>query len=121
MGRRGYVQVRSPKYGSAITDWVQDSLYSYLTDNGLEIKTDDDCCPEDADHWEIDIPWVPHGAQSVRDLEKIRGLVADLRAHPEKVAGDDNDAHGEIAASLLEEGLATAVREGTSVIVIDWF
>lgn len=122
MGRRGYVQIRQAKYGSGITDWVQTSLYNYLVDNGLDVSAgDDNCLVEDADHWDIDIPWRDLGTRPGRDLAKIRELIADLRAHPEKVAGPDNDAQGAVAADLLEEGLAAAVREKSSTIVIDWF
>lgn len=125
MGRRGYVQVRQPKYGSCISDWAQASFLRYLEKHGLSVETNDEWAnAEDADHWEIQIPYRKGrvGKSPSHDYAKVRAVIADLLVHPGQVKSYDGDGeHGEAAARVLEEGLKAAIREGSDYIVVEWF
>lgn len=127
MGRRGYVQTRPPKYGSRITDWAQDSLYRYLTHNGLEVSSPNDECgnPEDADHWEITIPEKGVGRgknrKYVYEYDKVLKMAADLRKNPKAITADGEGEYGDVAARLLEEGIETAQKYKLGIITIDWW
>ena len=127
MGRRGHVQTRPPEYGSCITDWAQDSLYRYLTRKGLEVNSldGDFCNTEDADHWEIHIPEKGVGRGKKRkwvyDYDKVLEIAADLRKNPKAIKADGEGAYGDIAASLLEEGIEAAKKYELDTITIDWW
>ena len=128
MGRRGYVRVRQPEYGSCITDWAQQTLCEYLDGHGLEVNAPgEDCGAENADHWEIAIPErerenpKPGEKRFYYDYDLVREAIADLRAHPGCVHGYEGGACGEEAATLLEEGLAAAERDKSGFIFVDWW
>lgn len=127
MGRRGYVQTRPAEYGACITDWAQNSLYRYLTRRGLEVNSTDDLCnTEDADHWEIPIPekGVGRGKKRKRvyNYDKILKVAADLRKNPKAVKADDDEGeYGDLAASMLEEGIKAAKKHKLGTITIDWW
>lgn len=128
MGRRGYVRIEQPKYGDCITDWAQESLCNYLDKRGLAVNAPgEDCGAENADHWEIAIPErerknpKPGEKRFYYDYDLVRKAIADLRAHPKKVATDDGDPRGDDAATLLEEGLAAAERDKSGFIFVDWW
>ena len=113
MGRRGYVQTRPPEYGSCITDWAQTPLYNYLVSAGVDITTDNEWAPEDADHWEIAIPEkeVKSGKKSkwVVQYDVILAIAEKLKKHPRLVRDTcENSPYGDRAARLLEEGVAAA-------------
>ena len=123
MGRRGYVQIKEPEYGSCISDWAQASFADYLEGHGIEIATGDDYSdPAYADHWDICLPYraATKKRRGYNNYAKVRRLIADLREHPDKITDEDGGVHGEIAAEVLEEGLAAAIRQDSSSITIDW-
>lgn len=119
MGVRAHVQVKQPEYGSCrLSSWAQGKAAAYLNESGINIFTGNDYDVVDyADHWEIEIPWNRDGI----DYAKIESVIADLRAHPEKVSVDEEYKHGNELASLLEEGLEAAKANGYNCICIDWF
>ena len=127
MGRRGYVVTRPAEYGNCVTDWAQDSLYRYLTRRGLEVNSPDDepCNTEDADHWEIPIPekGVGRGRKRkwVYDYDRVLKIAADLRKNPKAIQADGEGAYGDLAASLLEEGIGAARKYKLGTIAIDWW
>lgn len=125
MGRRGHAVVEPPKYGDyCITDWAQSQFCNYLAKRGLEVTSGDDFTnTEDADHWDIQIPYRPETKKrkGYTDYAKIRRIIADLRAHPEKIVTDDGDPCGDRAANVLEEGLDAAISQVSCSIAIDWF
>lgn len=128
MGRRGYVMTRQPEYGTCISDWAQTAFYDYLTRHGLEVSSagDEFVNTEDADHWEIAIPYdgrrkPDKDGNRPHNYDKIRRLIADLREHPDRVAGDDGSPHGEAAADVLEQGLDAALKYKYDYIMVDWW
>lgn len=126
MGRRGYAQIREPEYGSCVTDWAQSGFYDYLTEHGLDVSIGNECCnPEDADHWEIEIPYKKGkpGRSPCHDYGKVRKLIADLREHPDKIRDSDGEGrgYGEDVARVLEECLEAAIKQKSDSLVIDWF
>jgi hypothetical protein len=127
MGRRGYVMTRPAKHGSCVTAWAQGSFYNFLTAKaGLEVSTDNDFAPEDADRWEIEIPQklVGRGKKRkfVADYEAILKIAKRLRAHPNLIKDDDGvSGYGDSCAQLLEEGVQTAKDYEVTAITIDWW
>jgi len=119
---------RQPEYGTCISDWVQDAFYDYLTRHGLEVSSSGDefVNTEDADHWEIEIPYdgrkkPDKDGNQPHNYDKIRKLIADLRKNPGRVATDDGSPHGEAAADVLEQGLNAALEHKYDYIMIDWY
>lgn len=126
MGRNGHVQTRPPEHnGSCITDWAQSSLCKYLVDAGLEIETpgDDWSNAEDADCWEIPIPEIrTKNGNARRNYRKILSIAKALRANPDAIKDDCGEgAYGDIAASILEEGVAADRKYKTGYITINWW
>ena len=129
MGRRGYVMIRQPEYGTCITDWAQNAFYDYLTRHGLEVSSGNDSeftNTEDANHWEIEIPYdrrrkPDKDGRLLHNYVKIRRLIADLREHPGRIVDYDGSPHGEAAADVLEQGLHAAMRHKYDYIMIDWY
>lgn len=127
MGRVGYVRVREPKYGSGITGCAQRSLCDYLDEHGLEVNDPDDGDTAYSNRWEIAIPErerknpKPRERQRYYDYGPVRKAIADLRANPGAVRGYEGDPCGEVAAALLEEGLAAAKRTRSGCIYVDWW
>lgn len=120
MGKRAHVHVHQPVYGAfEFTYHAQSSAAEYLEENGITISTENECANvEDADHWEIMIPWNDGGP----DYGAIRSLIDDLRKHPDKVVGDEGGWNlGEEFAGLLEEGIESAEKNHYDWIFIDWF
>lgn len=120
MGRRAHVQIKQPEYSVCeFTDWAQSSAAAYLDENGINVFTGNNYdSVEYADHWEIEIPWNFNG----KGYAEIQIIIDDLRAHPEKIhSGEYGDSCGKEFASLLEEGLEAAKKNGYDYIFIDWF
>ena len=127
MGRRGYVVTRPAEHGSCVTAWVQRSFYDFLTEKaGLEVSTDNDFAPEDADRWEIEIPQKMVGRgkkrKCVSDCEAILRVAKRLRARPNLIKDDCGEpGFGGPCAQLLEEGVQTAKDYEMTTITIDWW
>ena len=127
MGRAGHVQTRPPEYGSCISDWAQESFYYYLSNAGISVvSADSDVFNiEDSDHWEILIPEACKAGKWEYDYDAILKIASRLRESPELVKEGWGDAPiaevGDIAAELLEEGVAAAKKQKCGFIAIDWW
>lgn len=127
MGRRGYVRVRQPEYGSCITDWAQQTLCEYLDGHGLEVHDPEGDDASFSNRWEIAIPErerenpKPGERRFYYDYNLVREAIADLRVHPGCVHGYEGAPCGEEAADMLEEGLAAAERDKSGYIFVDWW
>ena len=118
---------RPAEHGSCVTAWAQGSFYNFLTAKaGLEVSTDNEFAPEDADRWEIEIPQklVGRGKKRkfVADYEAILKIAKRLRAHPNLIKDDDGvSGYGDSCAQVLEEGVQTAKDYEVTAITIDWW
>lgn len=124
MGRRGYVQITPPKYGSCVSDWLQESFYYFLCDTKLEVDADNEWAPQCADHWDIIIPGKFAGRGKKRryviDYDAVLRVARRLKARPGLVKDNEGTACGEACAYLLEEGAEAAKKHKSGVITIDW-
>lgn len=122
MGKAGHVQTRPPEYGSSISASAQSSLCRFLSSVGLTIFTEDGRdYPEYADRWEIPIPATRREGRYVCDLERMHEISDRLRTRPELVTDRSGNPVGDIAADILDEGVAAAVKSRDASIVIDWW
>lgn len=124
MGRRGYVQKRQAEHEMSVclSDWGQSAAASYLEELGLNICTESSMIgSEDADKWEIELPWTGKGKRAHVDWRKMEKIVRDLRKKPSLVCGDDGTEYGEDLAALLEEGLKAAKKHNYSWIIVDFW
>lgn len=125
MGRAGHVQTRPPEYGSSISDWAQESFYNCLSDAGISVVSADDdwASVENSNHWEILIPEALKDGKWEYDYDAISKVASKLREVPElvKAGWGDGAAVGDIAAEMLDEGVAAAKQQKCGFIVIDWW
>lgn len=120
MGRCGRAQVLMPEYGDcAISDHAQGAVYAYLLGRGLEVVAVDEYCnAEDADRWEIPIPYDSSGHNNYSVLE---ATIRHCRSNPDAVKTFDGYPVGEYLADMLEEGVNAAKKHGYRCIAVDWF
>ena len=124
MGRRGYVQNRQAEHEMSVclSDWGQSAAASYLEELGLNICTESPMIDSDnADKWEIELPWTGKGKRAHIDWRKMEKIVRDLRKKPSLVTADDGAEYGEDLAALLEEGLKAAKKHNYSFIIVDFW
>lgn len=126
MGRRGYVITQPAKYGdSCVSDWAQTSFYNFLMDKTkLDVNTDNEWAPQDADHWTISIPdkvvKCGKGKRIVADYDHILKVAKRLKARPGLVKDRDGESYGDQCAWMLEEGIKAARKHKLFYIAIDW-
>lgn len=123
MGRAGHVQTCPPEYGGSISDWAKESFYKCLTNAGISVVSADNdyTSVEDSNHWEIIIPEALKDGKWEYDYDAVSKVASRLREVPELVRGYYSRAVGDIAAEMLDEGVAAAKQRKCGFIVIDWW
>lgn len=123
MGRRGYVQKRHAEHEMSVclSDWGQAAAARYLEELGFNIVTGSPMIDsENADRWEIELPWIGKGKRAHVDWRKMERIIRDLRKNPSLVLSEDTD-YGDDLAALLEEGVKAAKKRDYNWIIIDFW